>query len=425
MSNSKLQKKQIERCLSCRIGSSLIYAYMLIYGEEDYRDKKVKINIKKIIKVLESNKVWDEKLDKKKDKELWKRLSEIGDEEIKKMFDMLKGLSTDSAFKGETDMCFINIQPIIVALQNIHKNSKGEAMLENLTNLTTVLSTMVALNKKLQPNYDEDSAKEALGLFKKCNRNLDEKQTRMLRIRIKKIVSNFYDNVPESRFIIHGRGDCFLKSADYNQSKWENESKLDEEYKSYMNRVNDLSMEDKDIIHGYIKNAPKKFGNNLKLVMERQGMTEQDIAMLIDVTPSVIQSLEKCEATERSKEDIKRLCRALLVSEDVLYNGAGKIYGNWKMLLDKEGIKALQEADKSLNAHDKKVSAMEMKNFARGKIKELIERDDSEFYQMIKDAPELFCEEDINIYPDEKDGFKNLLHKEEAYTLLKVLEKKN
>lgn len=184
-----------------------------------------------------------------------------------------------------------------------------------------------------------------------------------------------------------------------------------------MNRVNDLNMEHKEIIREYIKNAPKKFGNNLKLIMERQGMTEQDIAMLIGVTPSVIQSLEKCEATERSKEDIIRLCRALLVSEDVLYNGAGKIYGNWKMLLDKEGIKALQEADKDMNARDKKVSAMEMKNFARGKIKELIERDDSEFYQMIKDSPELFCEEDINIYPDEKDGFKNLLHKEEVYVV--------
>lgn len=400
MPKDELKMKQIEKCLSCRIGAQVIENYSEIYAMETCEDKLNQKVVEEIAEILELDGTTEEK------------------------FKQLKMLSRFQRFEEETDMCLVNLQQIICALRGIFSEAGDETTIDVHPNLTNVLSLMIASNKKTMRHYDEDKAKETLDLFKQPQKREDTNYIHEIAEGIKEIFDDFcrYD---KSSYEINSKGECFLKSVDYNHSIWEDESKSNEEYKNYMNRANDLSMEDKEIIHGYIKNAPKKFGNNLKLVMERQGMTEQDIAMLIGVTPSVIQSLEKCEVTVRSKEDIKRLCRALLVSEDVLYNGAGKIYGNWKMLLDKEGIKALQEAEKSLNAHDKKVSAMEMKNFARGKIKELIERDDSEFYQMIKDAPELFCEEDINIYPDEKDGFKNLLHKEEAYTLLKVLEKKN
>lgn len=327
---------------------------------------------------------------------------------VEEKFDQLKKLSSNTSFENATDMCLVHLQQIIYALRNIYGGKTEEDIIERHPNLRSILTNMNDLNKHSISSYNTKEAQESLKLF--GQREKRENCVKEIAEGINKIF-NKYCSLLECSYKINSKSECYLAQVAYCDA----ENKAEREYKLYSKRVERLCSESKQIIQEYIKYAPKKFGQNLKYVMNKQNMSEQDIAMIMNVKVSDIQSLKECEIPKRKKEDIVLLCKALLISEDVLYKGIGKLYGNWKVLLGKEGVKSVQKLEKTKSINS-------TKEFIRKEINELINMPDSKFQEMIKDNPVLFHEEQFNL--TEKECFMNLLHRDEAYTVLEILEKR-
>lgn len=401
---------QISNCLNCKIGVQVIADYKKIYemNEDDFSVQK----------------------------ELIEELSELFmlDGTNKENFKLLKRLSSNNTFEDGTDMCLRNLQKIVHSLRNIYRSENDEDIVEMHTNLPRILSEMNLSNEKSIKEYDAKHYEEILKLFRK--KESRENNTSEIAIGIKHIFTKFcYPH--QQKYIIDGKNKCYLLQITQLKEEIKSEETSRAEIDSYFNRVNKLCSESQAILLQYIKFAPKKFGDNFQYVMKKQNMTHQDIAILLDLRTSDIQSLETCDNPMRPKEDIKLLCRTLLISEEVLYIGTGKKYGNWKTLLNKEGIKVVKELRRQeklkeleeLEELDKLKELEELKkikstkDFIRYEIKKLIQLPDEEFEKILNMYTDLFNKEDFNVYSTKQDSFHALLHKEEAYTLLEVLEK--
>ncbi len=194
-------------------------------------------------------------------------------------------------------------------------------------------------------------------------------------------------------------------------------------------RIYNLKDEYIKIIENYIIKTPKIFGYNFSRIMEIQGLTENDIAKLFwdkDTNKiSKIQKLCECKEPNLQEDELKLLSRILLVSEDVLYCGTGKIYGNWKLALEQGKNKEFQDNYQTKTSRDTTEAI-------RDKIKEYISLEDKNFEDMIKEN-EFFYEENICLYEyeDKDDGemyydfnmmYQSALHPEEIDVLISVLE---
>lgn len=185
--------------------------------------------------------------------------------------------------------------------------------------------------------------------------------------------------------------------------------------------IKELNAQSRKIFYEFLVAVPKSFGYNLSKVMLIQGMTDNTVAELIGKNANNIQALRKCKEHKHSSAEIKKLARALLVSEDVLYCGSGQIYGNWQDLLNLDSDASVQE---SLNAKNNLGARKKLRDI----IKESIKKDDIDFKEMLRH--EFFFEKSFCAYLiDDKDSYdydamyQNALHPEEIDILISVLKK--
>lgn len=182
-----------------------------------------------------------------------------------------------------------------------------------------------------------------------------------------------------------------------------------------------LSHNSMQIFHEYIMSVPKSFGHNLSRIMQIQGVTHQDLAKVFDVSASAIQSLCKSEKPSSPQIEIKKLAQVLLISEEVLYYGSGKIYGIWDDIIGEIDLQTLP-----FNCY---VEAKVEKRQVLSYILDLTEHD---FEKLLKDTPNVFCEKPYSLYVDNFEGeyyynyfdmYKWALHPQEINILISVLRK--
>ena len=186
-----------------------------------------------------------------------------------------------------------------------------------------------------------------------------------------------------------------------------------------------------EIICNYLEHAPKAFPKILKRIMNYQGLGYSDVADLWVGTkkpsPSSIKKLTDPQSkTNRLKpEDFKVLQRILLVSESVLRDGKGILYGNWRIALDEANNDTFTESlskDTELfnTATEQRINKLkknpatsiifnseyiresDIKGFTteliKGRIRDLISQSDEDYNAMLTENDNFFFAEPINLY---------------------------
>lgn len=219
-----------------------------------------------------------------------------------------------------------------------------------------------------------------------------------------------------------------------------------------MNRINGIFNHKSNILKSimcrYLEKAEKNQKKTLDLLMKKQGITDTDIATILYKAPNKKSEIEnwhkiKDNSTElppKAKLHLQELLNILLVSEDVLRCGTGKIYGNWKNAINENKNEKFQDAlltsDDMKEIEKTKISphrrpSLKTKERIYDRIRTFINPSENDLNKMISENPEFFCEEDFCVFTHEKDGkeyfdyelmYENLIHPEDFDTLLSVLE---
>lgn len=219
-----------------------------------------------------------------------------------------------------------------------------------------------------------------------------------------------------------------------------------------MNKINEILNHESNILKSimcrYLEKAEKNQKKILDFLMKKQGITDTNIAIILYKDPNKKTEIEnwhkiKDNSTElppKAKLHLQELLNILLVSEDVLRCGTGKIYGNWKNAINEnknEKFKdALLTSDDMKEIEKTKISphrrpSLKTKERIYDRIRTFINPSENDLNKMISENPEFFCEEDFCVFTYEKDGeeyfdyelmCENLLHPEDFDTLLSVLE---
>ena len=217
------------------------------------------------------------------------------------------------------------------------------------------------------------------------------------------------------------------------------------------------------ILESFLEKSPKKFShifkNVLKYYVKDKQISTTDISILYCGDSSkkglfnnyLISKNDKTECdtnkNDKTKCDKKILSKILLVSEDVLTCGIGKIYGSWKIALNENKNKLFQYGDddnditgvltkndieeynaKETSTH-KRISMLTREKIFEN-IKKLISQNDEDFYSMIRDNPDFFFEEDFCayiyeendlLYYDYQEMYNQMLEPKSFDVLLSVL----
>lgn len=217
------------------------------------------------------------------------------------------------------------------------------------------------------------------------------------------------------------------------------------------------------ILESFLEKSPKKFShifkNVLKYYVKDKQISTTDISILYCGDSSkkglfnnyLISKNDKTECdtnkNDKTKCDKKILSKILLVSEDVLTCGIGKIYGSWKIALNENKNKLFQYGDddngitgvltkndieeynaKETSTH-KRISMLTREKIFEN-IKKLISQNDEDFYSMIRDNPDFFIEEDFCayiyeendlLYYDYQEMYNQMLEPKSFDVLLSVL----
>lgn len=419
MKNNILARR-IKNCLSCQIGHEVIRNYRWVY---------VAIEEKNNCEEGEARKAIEKRnLEKEKIREAIETLADLLELEgtLEDKFHTLERLRSEKKndnFDGmEDNQCLADLQIILRATIGLFSKEK-DARLDKRKHYEDVLSWMHEANEKFASSdnwkYNSKAMQRALKLLPKNEGEYDEEKMEKA---IGYIFAAYCDKIDSKD--LNDKGECFtfgreqfLQAVKNEVAKQKEINSKQKEVNDFFKRVDALCEDSKQIFLDYLQYAPKRFGHNLQCVMDRQKMTHQDIAQLMGQSASAIQSLASCDTPERGPEYIARLCKVLLVSQDVLYRGKGKRHGNWMDLLDEEGQEILQNKAQEFAGKKNK-----MKKYTRDGIKGLIDSPDEEFYQLI--IPKIFSygPEEYQTYEDEKECFASLLNKEDALALLEVLE---
>lgn len=159
--------------------------------------------------------------------------------------------------------------------------------------------------------------------------------------------------------------------------------------------------------------------------MSEQGLDKNELARIVDpcvkgqdIRGRTIEGYMDADMPQKHTWEniVPYLCRVLLISEDVLYKGHGKNYGCWRILLDEAG--GLEGIGQFTGIKDKK----EIKDIFYERIANAAKMEEGEFMEWVRGNQEFLREDDYSIYSD-RECFDNLLHKEDAFALLEVLEK--
>lgn len=404
-----LEDEQLKKCLQCETCVSVVANYSnianIIIKEEELKESESN-------KEIVFNDFTDED-DCEMIEYISKQLEIEGTAEEK--YSALKQLSAKGSFEG-TDFCLGNLKQIISAIYPFY--TKSEIEMQMFSNKKRyILSIMNASNKKYVKGYDIDRGNNAIAKFRKDH---DEEN---LHEELQYIFDKFiYPHKQTNRN--YERFECPEAREYFNAIICEEAERYSKniEIKKFFERIEKLNNSSQKIILEYIHNAPKELGKCLAPIMKKQKMSENDLKHLTEFGISSLQGFKKNKASRIEPKDFSRLCRALLVSEDVLQKGKGKIYGNWMNLLDKEGIEAIQKTARENKMFLREVSGInKSKKFVREKIKDIIEMEDNEYKELIQNNPALFEAEDYSL--GDFELYDALLNKDEAYVLLDVLEK--
>lgn len=215
---------------------------------------------------------------------------------------------------------------------------------------------------------------------------------------------NSYNAIPYEYSNSYGR--------DYRNCKCENfleyVKKIDNPVIAGFNyeRIDKLKEEYQNVVYDFICKTPKRFGQLFKKIKEIQNLNDTEITNSLwedsNKKVSSIDSLLKSAQPELTSEQLKRLSRILLVSEDVLKCGTGISYGLWK----------------STDTLDE--------------ISKIVSLSDSDFIDKLKEK-NIYEKKEICVYPKEDENTKEIyidyetmyytaLHPEEIDVLISVLE---
>ena len=156
-------------------------------------------------------------------------------------------------------------------------------------------------------------------------------------------------------------------------------------------RINNLNEHYINIVENFMFNVPKKLTYTLSNLKALQNLSYKKIGVLLwnneNIKPRQIQSYCEDENRKVPDEEIRRLAKILLVSENALRKGYGKIYADWEYILEQQETTNI--IDKISKKDKKDVKSISKTN----KILLLLSQNDEDFEKMIKPY-----EEDINLY---------------------------
>lgn len=404
------------KCLNCRIGQTIIKNYKGICKKgitEINRTalKKMSKNLWDITNLSEENYAKDGLLEKlivlsrftyEYDPEKDEKLTEH------QMPDEV--LLTDL----ENCMCLEYLKPIISALKGFY-NGTNEAILEKRRYLVNILNEMNELNKRI-PEYKYDSSKNVINRFANYNEDDDNNKSASKIANGLKCIFKNYSTFSLAENAIQTPAQCFNTTISEIVQESQPLLKTKQESKQFIERVNHLPKQYAIIMQEYLRNALKNIGITLNSIMKLQDMTDQDIAKLLDCKANKIQALRTQKSTNESQDFINLLSRGLFVSESVIRTGYGQKFGNWNDTLKGDILKEAME--------DQNKSKSQIINQIRENIHSYIESEEN-FKKILEKFSNVFEAEEIAIFSSLEECFENLLHKEDAYTLLEVLEKLN
>lgn len=454
MAVDNYRKRQIRKCLDCKIGFDVIWDYKDLYGmamkEEEIRfylkdiDSSALEKLPKLLNLPDTGESTQKQLQHVSEDDIFEAvLDEDGTRVVEELseilgitgavrekYNVLKQLSQSKGFgEEELDICLGNLQPIIHALCAWYEKSgdnEDNILMGKAVYTKYIFSIMHELNEKRNSGYDGERGSKALKLFGSED---EEKYEKEIVKNLREIFKEFRLGGKET-YDIMTRGECFLKEIDEVARVYD---KVAPSRSDFFERLDRLGSESGEILLEYIRHAPKKVGVNFRIAMEKQHMSENDILKFInEMLPhgakrkkiSAVQNIAKAIAPNDT-ETIRLVCKALLISEDVLYKGTGKRYGDLGELLSDEMVGDIKELAQENGIEEVTCNKTDtaMRKFFKKKIKTMVENSGMDLQKLTEIYPDLFQEEDYCLYDDNNKCFDSLLHKEEALALLEVLER--
>ena len=422
MNSIELEKEIRRNCISCFILRRTLEDYRQIYEmkREEIEQEDNKILIEELAKIIAIPGKLEEKY------AVLKRLSKSEPDDS---CELLKQQSKDFD-KTQEDKCLVNLQKIISAIKCFYKGDT-DTICDKALYKGEILSLMHEENKGKKDifgeQYDKEKGENALKKYNAKRKSEDSTEEIAEGL---EYIFKFYCYASIDFCDMYNREKCFFRIANIIKDENDVKKEFHDNVTDYFNRVSILPEDRKKILLDFLNRMPKNFGYNLKVVMHYKNMTENDIISLFPNNKyniSKIQELQKNKTRPKEKESenfLLYLCRALLVSEDVLCLGHGKSYGNWMSVLSKEGLNGLQKAIEKDGEFQEIDSSKrnKIKEFARNEIIQIINDD---YEEVIKNNPGFFEEEDFEVYESKEELFINIIDKEYAYILLEVLERMN
>lgn len=402
------------KCLNCRIGQAIIKNYKEIFKKgitevDRTALEEMSKNLWDITNLSEENYAKDGLLEKLI--VLSKFTNEYNPEKDEKL---RKQLLPDEVLLTDLEhcMCLEYLKPIVSALRGFYKDEIYD-ILQKRRYLINILNKMNELNRRI-PKYNYDAAKNTIDRF--SSRDEYEKLISSQTAKELKSIFKNYCKFPLSENAIQTPAQCFNTTISEIVQESQPLLKTKQESKQFIERVNHLPKQHAIIMQEYLRNALKNIGITLNSIMELQDMTDQDIAKLLDCKANKIQALRTQKSTNESQDFINLLSRGLFVSENVIRTGYGQKFGNWNDMLKGDILKEAME--------DQNKSKSQIINQIRENIHSYIESEEN-FKKILAKFSNVFEAEEIAIFSSLEECFENLLQKEDAYTLLEVLEKLN
>lgn len=178
-----------------------------------------------------------------------------------------------------------------------------------------------------------------------------------------------------------------------------------------INKINEILNHESNILKSimcrYLEKAEKNQKKILDFLMKKQGITDTNIAIILYKNPNKKTEIEnwhkiKDNSTElppKAKLHLQELLNILLVSEDVLRCGTGKIYGNWKNAINENKNEKFQDAlltsDDMKEIEKTKISphrrpSLKTKERIYDRIRTFINPSENDLNKMISENPEFF-----------------------------------
>lgn len=451
---NKIDEK-IKDCLNCAVGQEVLRRYCSVANytyEKIVNDEEYLADLKQIMCILEISDFFgkDDTLEvpyywlkswstpwAEKDIRMNGNVKGKSQKDYEKKRDFSIKIADVKNKMGDGNTCFVCLQKIIRACKNLYMSENAdieEECCEDSGHLKVILKEMHRINEQrrvtsLESEEDFEKALQHMNTRNKKHEDISREDRKKDGELYQTVFNNFCYFEPKT--LRCGCANEFMRLIE----KIPAQIDLSESEK-FAVRVEQLKADSKEIMVEYLKNANKKFGMNLRIVMQQKNMKEQFLSQITEIPISSIQHLQKDETTAPAKEIIFKLSRALLVSEDVLCKGIGKEYGDWKALTDEDSLQSVQEKKgwqrrKTINtiyATIRKVNTFEEEYFP-GKLKEIFTDEFPKDIEIAKMVCGSGSEEMMNHTTEEMAWnafrYECLAYQEDADTLLEILEKRS